>query len=535
LASDAVTLRELAELAFGDFTPSTAWMAWQLLCENLYFQGTPDNITACPGEEVSRKQEARLLKASQKDAWTEFLARAANRQVTSEDSRFLTEVEAVAQGGARESRVLRELGRSQSPQSAHELLLELGRWNIRFNPYPVRFGVPLSSPVINLSEFPEEDRVDLTHLPAFAIDNAWTTDPDDALSLEGTDRLWVHVADASAIILPDSLADIEARNRGANLYLPEMTVPMLPAEVKDWLAFGKHDVSPALSFGLNLDKDGEIAGIEIVPSWVRVSRLSYEQAEGMFNDLPFKNLLAIAQNNEARRMQNGAVNIELPEVDIRIEDGNIVFHPVRSLRSQVVVREAMMMVGEAVAGYALREGIPCAFSTQESVQTPVLSDGLAGMYALRRFMKRGQIKSLPSRHAGMGLEMYTQVTSPMRRYQDLIVHQQLRAYIRGREVLTSQEMIQRLGAAEIATNSIRQVERLSDKHWTMVYLAEAPQWHGEGVIVDADGHYYTVLIPDIGLETHLYCQVSLPLNTRVPIVLVESNVPELRALFRIDD
>jgi exoribonuclease-2 len=151
------------------------------------------------------------------------LTRVANRQVTSEDDHFLAEVEAMALGEANKSRVLHELGRSQNPQNAHSLLLDLGRWNNRFNPHPKRFGAPLSASVSNLPELPEEDRVDLTHLPAFAIDNAWTTDPDDALSLEGPNRLWVHVADVAAIVPPDSPADIEARNRAASLYLPEIT------------------------------------------------------------------------------------------------------------------------------------------------------------------------------------------------------------------------------------------------------------------------------------------------------------------------
>jgi len=535
LSHDAVTLRELAELAFGKFTPSTAWGAWQLICDSLYFQGTPDCVTACSREEVSRKQETQRLRASRKIAWTDFLTRVANRQVTSEDDHFLAEVEAMALGEANESRVLSELGRSQNPQNAHSLLLDLGRWNNRFNPYPKRFGVPLSTPMTNLPDLPEEDRVDLTHLPAFAIDNAWTTDPDDALSLEGPNRLWVHVADVAALILPDSPADLEARNRAASLYLPEMTVPMLPTKASERLALGIRDVSPALSFGLNLDSEGGIVGIEIVPSWVQVSRLSYEQAEEMFHDLPFEGLLRLAQNNEARRKRNGAVSIELPEVDIRLEDGKVVFHPVHSLRSQMIVREAMLMAGEAIAGYALREGIPFTFSTQEATQIPALPDGLAGMYALRRLMKPGQLKSLPARHAGIGLDMYTQVTSPIRRYQDLIVHQQLRAHIRGHDLLTSQEMLQRLGAAEAVVSNIRQVERLSNRHWTMVYLSETPQWHGEGVIVETDGRRSTALIPNIGLETHLHCQRSLPLNTPVPIVLEVSNVPELSALFRIDD
>ena len=535
LSDNAVDLRGLAELAFGSFTPSTAWGAWQLTCDSLYFQGTPDCITACSREEVLRKQETRQIKVSQKDALTGFMTRVVSRQVTPEDGHFLAEVEAMALGKANESRVLRELGRSQNPQNAHSLLVELGYWNNRFNPYPKRFGVSLSAPVANLPELPEEDRVDLTHIPAFAIDNAWTTDPDDALSLEGPNRLWVHVADVAAIVLPDSPADLEARNRATSLYLPEITVPMLPAEAGERLALGIREVSPALSFGLNLDSEGEVAGVEIVPSWVRVSRLSYEQAEGMCNDTPFEGLLRLAQNNEARRKRHGAVNIELPEVDIRVEDGKVIFHPMRSLRSQMIVREAMLMAGEAIAGYAFREGIPFAFSTQAASEIPELPDGLAGMYALRRFMKKGQLKSLPARHAAMGLDMYTQVTSPIRRYQDLIVHQQLRAHIRGYDLMTSQEMLQRLGAAEAVTGNMRQVERLSNRHWTIAYLSETPQWQGEGIIVETDGHKSTALISDLGMETHLHCRQSLPLNTRVPMVLGASNIPELTAFFKMDD
>jgi exoribonuclease-2 len=517
LSHDAVTLRELTELAFGAFTPSAAWGAWQLMCDGLFFRGTTDRITAYSREEVSQKQEARRLKASQKIAWTGFLTRVANRQVTPEDDHYLAEVEAMALGEANESRILRELGRSQNPQNAHSLLLELGRWNKSLNPYPKRFGVSLSAPVIDLPELPEEDRVDLTHLPAFAIDNAWTTDPDDALSLEGPDRLWVHVADVAALILP------------------ERTVPMLPAEARQRLALGICEVSPALSFGMDLNSDGAILGIEIVPSWVRVSRLSYEQAEDMLDRSPFEGLLRLAQNNESRRKQSGAVNIELPEVDVRVADGKVVFHPIRSPKSQMIVREAMLMAGEAIAGYAFREGIPFAFSTQEATPIPALPDGLAGMYALRRFMKRRQLRSSPARHTGLGLDMYTQATSPIRRYQDLIVHQQLRAHIRGRDCLTSQEMLQRLGAAEEVTSNMRQVERLSNLHWTVVYLSETPEWRGEGVIVETDGHRCTALIPNIGLETHLYGPRGLPLNAGVPIVLAGANVPELTTTFRIDD
>ena len=132
-------------------------------------------------------------------------------------------------------------------------------------------------------------------------------------------------------------------------------------------------------------------------------------------------------------------------------------------------------------------------------------------------MKRGQLRSLPARHAGLGLDMYTQVTSPMRRYQDLIARQGRRAHIRGHDLLTSQEMLQRLGAAETVMNNLRQVERLSNRHWAIVYLSETPLWHGEAVIMETDGLHSTALIPEIGLETHIHCQHTLPVNTCVPL------------------
>ena len=75
LSHDAVSLRDLAELAYGTFTPATAWAAWELLCDGLYFQGTPDCITGYSQEEVLRRKEARRLKASQKVEWTGFLTR----------------------------------------------------------------------------------------------------------------------------------------------------------------------------------------------------------------------------------------------------------------------------------------------------------------------------------------------------------------------------------------------------------------------------------------------------------------------------
>ena len=53
------------------------------------------------------------------------------------------------------------------------------------------------------------------------------------------------------------------------------------------------------------------------------------------------------------------------------------------------------------------------------------------MFARRRTMTASQPSSQPGRHAGLGLDQYVQATSPLRRYLDLVVHQQLRAFLAG--------------------------------------------------------------------------------------------------------
>lgn len=530
LAGSSITLAELAELIYQVYTPATAWAAWQLVEEGLYFRGTPEEVIACSPAEVAKEQAARQARAAEEQAWADFLGRVRQGQTNPGDSRYLREVEELALGRQTKSRVMRELGRTQSPENAHALLLELGYWDYTVNPYPQRLGLDTTPPAAELPELPDETRLDLTHLPAFAIDDQGSQDPDDALSLEDG-RLWVHVADVAALVQPGSPADREAQARGANLYLPEGTVPMLPPQATRVLGLGLAEISPALSFGLDLNPAGEVIGLELVPSWVRVQRLSYEEAETRLAQEPFRSLYRLAERHQAYRQRNGAISINLPEVKVRVQGSQVVIRPLLPLKSRDLVREAMLMAGQAVARFALTQNIPFPFTTQEATEINEPPEGLAGMFALRRNLKRSQMKSTPEPHAGLGLEIYAQATSPLRRYLDLVVHQQLRAYLRGDTLLESQEMLERVGAAEAVTGSVRQAERLACKHWTLVYLLQHPHWQGQGVLVERYGPRGRVLIPELDLEVQMSLREDLPLDSPIPLTLNGVNLAELDAHF----
>lgn len=534
LEGEQTTLPDLAELVYGAYTPAAAWAAWRLLDEGLYFQGTPEAIMVRPLAEVARERAAREAKAAEREAWNEFLSRARAGRCAAEDAAFLHEIEEVAWGQREQSRVMQALDCGQNPESAHGLLLRLGYWDGTVNPYPRRIGAPLAVATADLPELPDEPRLDLTGLAAYAIDDEGNLDPDDALSLDGN-RLWVHIADAAALVPPDSPADQEARARGATLYLPETIVPMLPMEAVPRLGLGLSEVTPALSFGLTLDADGIVTDVEIAPSRVRVQRLSYEEVELRLDEEPFRTLHELAQRHRTRRRANRAVFIDLPEVKMRVADGQVAIKPLPRSRSRMLVTEAMLMAGEAAARFALEHGLPFPFTTQDVAvgDTDREPNGLAAMYALRRSLRPRQYSGRPGPHGGLGLDVYAQVTSPLRRYLDLVAHQQLRAFLRGGDPLEAQAIVERVGAAEAAARGIRRAERLSREHWTMVYLQQHPGWQGEGVLVEKRMPRGVVLIPELALEARVKVSESVAPDSALPLRLTGLELPAREAYFKV--
>ena len=71
---------------------------------------------------------------------------------------------------------------------------------------------------------------------------------------------------------------------------------------------------------------------------------------------PFKSLALISDAYRRRRLENGGVFIDLPEVKIRVANGVVSINPLPILVSRDMVREAMLMAGEAAAGFFLRRG-----------------------------------------------------------------------------------------------------------------------------------------------------------------------------------
>jgi exoribonuclease-2 len=198
----------------------------------------------------------------------------------------------------------------------------------------------------------------------------------------------------------------------------------------------------------------------------------------------------------------------------------------------------MLAAGEAIATFATENNIPIPYAYQpepEEIQHP---EKMSEHYAYRRFFKASRHATEPAAHFGLGLPCYTRVTSPIRRYLDLVVHQQLRAFLAGEPLLDHEVMVERIGLADEGSFAARKAERSSNQHWKLLYLKQEQKrlgepWQGEAIVVMQDERKTSIMLPDLAIEPKLRKQDQLALDQSITVQSTTVNIPDLYAGFKI--
>jgi exoribonuclease-2 len=322
---------------------------------------------------------------------------------------------------------------------------------------------------------------------------------------------------------------------------------MIAEEALPLYALGLSEKTPALSFKMTLNPDGSIAAADLCRSWVSVTRLSYEEADRLAltaGDSPahaaLSAIFALGERNLRRRLAAGAVSIDFPEVHISVRDGKVSLEPVKSYKSADIVRECMLLAGEGAAWWASHcappllggSRLPFPYIGQETGDLPANPlPGLAGSWQLRKAMRPRSLSLKPSLHQGLGLGAYTQVTSPLRRYTDLLAHQQIRAVLRGEPPLDEDETLLRMSAGEAALVASVQAERASRAHWTAVYLSDKIGSPWEGVMLERKGPKAVLMVPSLGLDTLVSLKKDVEPNDPVDLTLLSVRIPGAQTVF----
>jgi len=338
-----------------------------------------------------------------------------------------------------------------------------------------------------------EGRRDLRDAVTFTIDPETAKDYDDAVSLEPhTDGGWllgVHIADVSAFVQPGTLIDQEAYHRGNSIYLVDRAVMMLPRELTTKVC-SLNPLNDHLthSVELHLSPAGEILGYESFPAVIHSkARLTYTQVQKFIDGasdhgIPeiaiqrLENLYPLVKKIRALRVENGSVEINTPEIEIKLNDqGKVEKMMPRSESKEAyqLIEDCMLLANRAVAEILIAAGKPSIYrvhdepedeqwaamgmelqalgipklpQTRKEINEAIkLAEGTAVEYtanlAILRCFKRAEYSATQIGHFGLAFDDYTHFTSPIRRYPDLLVHRMLKAVELGRELPISMEQI----------------------------------------------------------------------------------------------
>ena len=558
----SVEPKDLAELLFSEQTPAPCYAAYRLLTDDkLYFKQKGDKYEPRPVSQVAELKHKIEKEQERQHQRENFFARIQSAldgesvEWKSGDRPWLNALERLAAMGDESTNkapahdVLSELGRQKTQPGAFQLLVDLGIWDIHENLSLKKFQVPIKFPV-PVAEMaaacldspgpdPDEQRLDLTHLKVSTIDDESTREIDDGLSIEflddGRQKIWVHIADPTRWIASGDAIDTEARRRATTVYLPTGMIPMFPPELATGpMSLVQGQVCHALSFGVILDEDGAIADYEIHPSLIKPTyRLTYDDVDeilelGVEAEPELQALHQWSKKRQTWRLDQGAVSISMPEASIKVlQDGEINITVLEDSASRQMVAEMMILTGEISGRYGQEHDLPLPFRGQPQPELPpeeelmILPAGPVRDSAIRRCMSRSEMGVKPLRHAGLGLDTYTQATSPIRRYTDLLCHFQLKAHLRGDDPLFSAEELQDL--VQVVSNTAYEavlIERQTNRYWGIEYLRRHRDTVWDALMLRwLREHEYLglVLLEDLGLEMVVRFQRAVGLGDRLTL------------------
>jgi exoribonuclease-2 len=403
----------------------------------------------------------------------------------------------------------------------------------------------------------------IAEVQAFSIDDAATTEIDDALSVttlpDGGHRIGVHISAPGLVISKDDSLDQVARARMSTVYMPGDKITMLPDAVIARFSLDAGSARPAVSIYVDVDAQGDLIAqsaqtrIELVPIVANLRLEHLEESVNQFADpeyvantdnaFAFQNELLIlwraAQKLHAKRQDQRAKN-GLRVEQLGVVDPNALQRDFQFQISQTdgverveieprsrgsvldtIVAEWMIYCNSTWGQWLADQGLPALFRTQKGWGP-----------------QRTRMQTTPAPHEGLGLEYYAWCTSPLRRYSDLVNQWQLIALARHGVTAKMVAPFQPRDASlmgiaadfETCYQSYAEYQDRMEKYWCLRWLAQELLPRSVFARHLKEG---MSRLEDVPLHLPIPELASHPRMTRAEIAILETDLLQLSASVRV--
>jgi exoribonuclease R len=302
------------------------------------------------------------------------------------------------------------------------------------------------------------NRTDLTHLTVYSIDPPGCLDIDDALHYQYNEKLkeheiGIHIADVSSFIEENSYLDNELKSRIETVYdYKKKPIHMIPEELSvEYISLREGSFKRAFSVIIKLNSNLDMVSVEFKKTLIKVAKnLTYDEAQEM-----------ITHNKIIQKLYEiGMKKREIANVGAIAEEYNT--HEMVA----VYMILANKFAGEKIQSISPENVLLRVHNTQnsensenskkkfrESINPILIQKNMVSHTEQARY----QIGIENCKHHGLNLDFYTHMTSPIRRYADIIIHRQLWKILSGESV--TQPDIEAIFSMNFYKKLFKQMER----------------------------------------------------------------------------
>ncbi|MBO6960671.1 MAG: RNB domain-containing ribonuclease [Prochlorococcus marinus CUG1438] len=389
---------------------------------------------------------------------------------------------------------------------------------------------------------------DLTNLKTYIIDSDDPHEVDDAISLEiiegNIKNLWIHISNPCKLFLHDSNIDLEARRRNSSLYLIDQYIPMLPKDILEKANLAQNKTSETISAAIEFNDDGSINNYEIIEALIKPKyQLTYEDVNEILELEPkeeielieIKNLL---EKSISFRKKKGAIIIDSPNSKIKLYNDKVILNKLEKSIPQIIVAESMILMGYVTSLFLNKNNLAAAFRIQKLNCNPSeilykYNDSEIKYIILKQHMGKSNITTKPGIHESLGLKMYVQSTSPLRRYLDLIIQRQVYNKINNFEPLSIDSVSRIIDYSknrQIENNNLFKNDKF--KYLTLFFKNENKPFYKIIFVkwINHKRNIALVFFPEYSLETLITLYVSIEIYSnkvyKVKHIINDNNLIE---------
>jgi exoribonuclease II len=319
-------------------------------------------------------------------------------------------------------------------------------------------------------------------LEAFSLDDIGTTEIDDAFSVQrvaGGLRLGIHIAAPALGFGPGSALDAIARERLSTAYMPGRKFTMLPEDVIEAFSLDHGGELPAVSLYVDLGEDFAVRGrhtrLERVPIVANLRHAEYDvlneafegrETRGLAFEEELRTLWQAALALEARRGRPSAGAAAL-DYNFYVDNDRVRIVPrKRGAPLDKLVAEMMILVNTAWGELLAERDVAAIYRVQSTGKV--------------RFGVH------PEPHEGLGVACYAWMSSPLRRYVDLVNQWQLAAALAGRKppfARNSDALLAALRAFEVTAARYDEHQRAMETYWSLRWLLQEKPTRVEAIVL----------------------------------------------------